>query len=375
MKNLPKNQPLLIRRGGTKDLSSFYMPDKQGVIHVRQNEEVLVACPGRDNQIKKLAIAETVVTCQGNEYFTRSGKQFTIEDFNCSSLVSHSARRNTNEKCEIPGELTVIDIGFELPDKSFYTLMKTCFDEKTSDAVYAKFIQTPSIAAAQHGEPRPTFIEGDFYPDIKVNSMYVKDGQRNSISRILGSNELAVKYIGEGDYYLARGHLTARADYVFSSHQRATFWYVNVAPQWQTFNGGNWNFLESSVRGFTGRQDQDIVIYTGTHGIATLPDVNNVQKPLYLYVDDNNIGKIKVPELFWKVLYEPMTQRGLAFVGINNPYLTTYTPLCKNVCDQIDWLSWQPTKQKLGFGYCCDVNELRKTIKTIPKLKVVELLV
>jgi len=144
--------------------------------------------------------------------------------------------------------LKVIDVGFDLPDGSFITVLKTCFDEVNKDAIYAKFLMTPSISGAQIGEQRPTFVEGSFYPSIKVNSKYVKEGQKATFAQILGSQELAEKYIGEGDYYLARGHLAARADFVFSSHQRATFWYVNVAPQWQTFNGGNWNTLEDNVR-------------------------------------------------------------------------------------------------------------------------------
>lgn len=44
--------------------------------------------------------------------------------------------------------------------------------------------------------------------------------------------------------FLARGHLTAKSDYIFASGQRATFFFTNAAPQWQPFNAGNWNNLE-----------------------------------------------------------------------------------------------------------------------------------
>ena len=142
----------------------------------------------------------------------------------------------------------MIDIGFEMPDGSFLTILRTCFDEANKDALYAKFVMTPAIGGAQIGEQRPQFIEGSFYPDIKVNSKYVKEGQKETFAQILGSQAQADKFIADGDYYLARGHLAARADFVYSSQQRATFWYVNVAPQWQTFNGGNWNTLEDNVR-------------------------------------------------------------------------------------------------------------------------------
>jgi hypothetical protein len=132
--------------------------------------------------------------------------------------------------------------------------------------------------------------------------------------------------------------------------------------------------LESSVRSFTAQNNQNLTIYTGTYGISSLPDINNNETPLYLYTDNNNIGKIKVPELFWKVLYEPRSQKAIAFVGVNNPYLSDFTPLCSDVCYQLKWLKWKANNQKLGYGYCCDVNELRQTIKEIPKFKVSELL-
>lgn len=69
-----------------------------------------------------------------------------------------------------------------------------------------------------------------------------------TVGQILGSSTLGTNYIKDIDYYLARGHLAARADFVYSTHQRATFWYINTAPQWQTFNSGNWKVLEDNLR-------------------------------------------------------------------------------------------------------------------------------
>lgn len=64
--------------------------------------------------------------------------------------------------------------------------------------------------------------------------------QRRTIGRILGSDKLASDIISNTtELYLARGHLTAKADYVFAALQMTTFYYINVAPQWQSFNNGN----------------------------------------------------------------------------------------------------------------------------------------
>lgn len=45
----------------------------------------------------------------------------------------------------------------------------------------------------------------------------------------------------------------------------ATFWYTNAAPQWQTFNGNNWNSLENDARSLAARLGKDLDVYTGTY--------------------------------------------------------------------------------------------------------------
>ena len=78
---------------------------------------------------------------------------------------------------------------------------------------------------------------------------------------ILGSKELGEKYVkSSGDYFLSRGHTSAKADFALASLQRATFHIANVAPQWQTFNGGNWNTLEANLRAYVAKLGRDIKV-------------------------------------------------------------------------------------------------------------------
>jgi len=63
-------------------------------------------------------------------------------------------------------------------------------------------------------------------------------------------------------------------------------------------------------------------VYTGTYGVATLPNVNGIETELYLYVDSNGNKAIPVPKFYWKAVYDPKGQAGVAFVGINNPYVS-----------------------------------------------------
>jgi DNA/RNA endonuclease G (NUC1) len=106
---------------------------------------------------------------------------------------------------------------------------------------------------------------------------------------------------------MSRGHMTAKADFVYGAHMRATFWFMNVAPQWQTFNGGNWNNMEMSTRSFAGGYDNNLDVYTGTHGVTTLADVNGNEVPIHIAYDANNNGILRVPALYWRVVFDPTT--------------------------------------------------------------------
>jgi DNA/RNA endonuclease G (NUC1) len=75
-----------------------------------------------------------------------------------------------------------------------------------------------------------------------VDNLYTQNSQKAAIASLVGQ-ALADAYVNS-TYFLARGHLAAKSDFVLAQPQRATFTFVNCAPQWQPFNGGNWNTLE-----------------------------------------------------------------------------------------------------------------------------------
>lgn len=85
-----------------------------------------------------------------------------------------------------------------------------------------------------------------------------------------------------------------------------------------------------------------------------------------------------VPRMFWKVLYDPTTKAGVAFVGLNNPYQDAATipadVLCKDICSQIPWLSWNQKDIKKGYSYCCEVNDFRAAFPDLPSFTVSSLL-
>lgn len=48
--------------------------------------------------------------------------------------------------------------------------------------------------------------------------------------------------------FFAKGHLTPNADFQLESWRDVTFMFVNVQPQWQEINGGNWEQVEQATR-------------------------------------------------------------------------------------------------------------------------------
>lgn len=109
-----------------------------------------------------------------------------------------------------------------------------------------------------------------FSSGVDPTNLYKRATQRTTFTTLLGSATLAEEYIHlTNDYFLSKGHLVAKADFLYGAQQLTTFWYTNAAPQWQTFNGNNWNAMENDCRAFAGSIGADLEVYTGTY-VSTL---------------------------------------------------------------------------------------------------------
>ncbi|KAJ8877248.1 hypothetical protein PR048_021702 [Dryococelus australis] len=255
--------------------------------------------------------------------------------------------------------------------------MEVCFDQTLGNVIYTQFDLVKNIGGLQTGFPRPSWNRGTFYPHFNPNTLYTRNQQLATVRSILGSAEQGSKYISStSDYFLARGHLTAKTDYVYGSQHRATFYYVDAAPQWQVFNNGNWLTLENNVRRYASSRAVNLVVYTGTYGVTSLPDVHNIERELWLYVNGTQRG-LPVPKLFWKVVYNPINRSAAVFIGLNNPYIekpgNDYI-ICPDVSSKISWLTWDKTNIKKGYSYACEVSAFRSVVNTLPAFTVSRLL-
>ncbi|ETN62076.1 alkaline nuclease [Anopheles darlingi] len=303
-----------------------------------------------------------IVTCEGNDELGYAAGSYNISHFTCQRPVYHVAER-TGGRCY--GDSTLIRIGFELAPDRFVQLYEVCFNELQLHSHYVKYNLSPHNGHHQRAVKRPSFLQGGFYRDLKMNSIYTFVKQHATVQRILGTKARADAVLdSKRGLFLSRGHLAAKSDFIFGSHQRASFWLMNVAPQWQRFNALNWQRIETAVKEYITANDLWLTVYTGTYGVLELLDGNGDPQQIFLDYDAarDPPGRIPIPKLFYKVLIDEQTQSGIALIGVNNPHATPEEiaeqyVVCKDVSSAIDWIHWKRDSIPDGYSYACDVNE------------------
>jgi hypothetical protein len=342
-----------------------------GRINLNSGESLTIACSGSGRTVQHPLGANNLqfvtVSCVNDVLFSNS--QFLSSagrfgEFTCSSHAFHEARRTTRT-C-FGGNL-LIEIGFTVQN-TFFPLYHSCFDENRLEVLYTIYDQLTTNAVHQSGVTRPSFLPGNFFGSLPVNNLYTQVTQRNTIAAIVGQ-ELANQYI-TSTQFLARGHLAAMTDFVFATGQRASFYFINVAPQFQPFNGGNWMWLEARLRTRIGAAGYNTIMYTGTFGVTQLRDQAGVLRDIYLHEN----RQIPVPLYYYKVAYDESRSIATAFVGINNPYYTLQEiqrdlVFCQDHCrgnNAFSWLTWQPDNIAFGYSFCCTLEDFRRTVPHLP---------
>ena len=100
--------------------------------------------------------------------------------------------------------------------------------------------------------------------------MYKKKEQKK-MEKFYGLSNVVDSTSGSQDWF-AKGHLSPDAAFVYQREQDATYYYVNAAPQFQSFNAQNWRFLEEGVRDLAKRYTS---IYSYLCSFNGLDPLNN----------------------------------------------------------------------------------------------------
>jgi hypothetical protein len=336
-----------------------------------------VACEGTNNFL----IATNAQFNSGKCATAGTNLQIGTQNLGYGSLGCNAVVKETIKEtgtCSTIG--TKIEIGWQV-NSAYINQLTVCHVQSNDNTLYAVHtIYGANAAADDKDNARPSFRKGNYFVGVDVETAYSQDGQLVTVSDIVGSSTLGAQYIDTTkSYYFARGHLAPDGDFIDAGSQDATYYYINAAPQWQSFNNGNWKALEFGTRDLAISRVIDVVVYTGTFETLTLADVNGVQKPIYLATDGNNNNVLPAPKYYWKVVHDPASNKATAFIGINNPHLTSVTGadvFCTDVCSQVGWMSWSNRFDiPKGYMFCCTAAGLHNVVAHAPNLGSIGLLV
>ncbi|KAG5680888.1 hypothetical protein PVAND_010367 [Polypedilum vanderplanki] len=369
-----KHQPLIIHPNTSKFL---HPTDRSGVITIRHNDEIELFCSTGFSHPSTIVGNSVRISCKQSGHFRLNHGRADVssENFQCRKHPYHSARRRMDERCF--NNATIVDIGFNIGNK-FLIVMTLCHDESIQTTYYAQYKLTPANIAAQRGIKRPSFIQSDFFPGKDINLLYSREHQRKIFrADILGVDDDDDENEEEEVVYLSRGHLAAKGDFIYGNEQRATFYYINAVPQWQSFNGLNWRAIEDGSRRLAADRNITLNVYTGTYGILSLRDSYGQAQNVYL---DMVNKQVPVPKYFYKILFDAKGNSGTVFVCANNVYaskdeINRDYIICNDVSDEIKYINWKRKDTKRGYCYACHVDEFLEKVSHVKGLSVENLLI
>nr|QEO32920.1 nuclease [Anthonomus grandis] len=364
--------PLLVRN------SNFVYPSGAGrsTITFAAGETIDFACPGGrlvlDGASTTLQVA--TASCVSGTRFIVNNARYLWNQVRCSANPVSSSRY-TGKACEAGGREA--EIGFAITNTRFARTMLICFDVTRQTTIYSYYDLIPAINQQITGTPRPSWTQGSgMFTLNNVNTLYTTATQRVTINGLLGLSSTSTTVIQNNNYFLSRGHLTARSDFFYAAQQNSTFHFLNALPQWQTFNGFNWDQAEKDVQDYAERNNAQLQVWTGGFNVTTLPHSRTgVETELYLSVSGSQ-RLLPVPDLFWKVVYNPTTKRGVALIGVNNPYKTAnqINRFCDDRSDLLTWLNWRKNDQARGISWACTVPAFRRIVNSFPNVEISGLL-
>lgn len=354
--------------------SEFYPFSDSGHVVVAVDKEIEFACTSSLDS--PLSGKSATAKCVGGSTFKIGNKEHDVSAIKCTSWPSFVGKKS-GSSCN--GGTTLINVGFELSGSRFAKQYEVCFNENEEVTRYVHHTLDPGSNYYATGVDRINFAPGGYFAGKNVDKLYTQVVQKETIDKALGED--SSRYFDSAkNVFLARGHMAAKADFVYPPQQRATFLFLNAAPQWQVFNAGNWASVEDGVRAWVSKNKKHVDCWTGVWGVTTLPNKDGKHTELYLAYDHNGNGLIPVPKLYFRVVIEPSTKKGIVFVGVNNPHLSLAEIkrdyiLCDDVSDRINWINWKRTDITAGYSYACDVSEFRKKVSNLPAFSVSGLLV
>jgi len=335
------------------------------------------------------------VTCKNGRFDIGTVTHFDIYGVTCAMRIQPRITKifGESEPCantgadgrtdDLVGHLHTVHIGFQV--RSSYTKMiELCIDEKAYGTLWTQHsVYGVSIYENDHNH-RPGFLADNynehryfnFSSDGGMNSLYSINHQFDVVNRILGTDELPdgeeIIIKGNNKRSWNRGHISPDADFVMDYQQDATYFFINIAPQFGNFNQRNWVRVESACRSKSHYLRTTTTVTSGTYGSLDYPDIAGTEKDLWINWDsDGGVERIPVPKYYWKVLYDQSSHSAVAFLGLNDIYSSDVTHTrCPSVCDKLTvWFHADYEDEDLGHITCCDLESFSKVVPFAPHHK------
>eukprot|EP00096_Caligus_rogercresseyi_P009052 TRINITY_DN3004_c0_g3_i1.p2 TRINITY_DN3004_c0_g3~~TRINITY_DN3004_c0_g3_i1.p2 ORF type:complete len:435 (+),score=113.00 TRINITY_DN3004_c0_g3_i1:101-1405(+) len=346
-------------------------------------EEVIMSCPGGKLRFNKQRESLVSTNCGSSENDTRlifhdSDEAIELypghkdwKTLTCTRKILEETRTALQPCGPVSYSNVLINIGWA-SSGNFSPQFSVCHniaDEITWYSNHTIKGSLESFGTFEKDKSRPSYFKegSQFFTKSSASTSYKLKTQKNKLLNMFGPKNgyFSVRH----SFYLARGHLTPDGDFdlIHNSLADATYHYINVVPQWQSFNNGNWKVLEASVRLFASLLSEDLNIYTGTYGVLELTHSNGTQLPMYL--GENKL--IPVPEIVWKLVHASAQDEAMVFLGVNNPFLDHVDPICHDLCEDTHWNEFLGERRfeiKKGYLYCCSYQSVKKVIPWLPDL-------
>ncbi|XP_023343940.1 uncharacterized protein LOC111713331 [Eurytemora carolleeae] len=330
-------------------------PDAGRILRVVSGETILLSCPG--SSLIYSSSPSLLVLCKGTELQVKNTK-VRESQLGCVKPPRNEERR-TGEPCGPLQVGEIVELGYK-EDFSFKPVLSFCHEVDSEQTYYTQHtLRGSTLQFNSIDQTRPAFKEGKlFYKKISASATYSQRNQEKVLTSILGqdrSRELL------NSSFLARGHLAPDADFLYQDWQDATYYYGNIAPQWQSINNGNWRRLENSIRTKGKKLYRDLEIFSGTLGILQVNGETGLQE-IWLGTDGSK-KYIPVPEYFFKIIVDSVESKSIGIFCTNNPFLERVlrsTVLCTDICDETGWGDKFKNRFEVGDGliFCCSPAEM-----------------
>lgn len=350
MKSLGFAHALIIN---STDHRKFLYPDDDGNIFFQVNQEIFLSCPGSGNHFNiNPNHSYKTFRCNGVDRFEAWNKSYNFGELDCIKPPSHKI-------AQVPQHSITYAIGFVVDgDGTFIRLATIQFENSSYPASLAISIIPQGIAGSQRlmhvGRIRQEHCCDEEI--TKMNMVYKVEHQRKSLCHQMSeSKNSCLTNLESSGHFLTPVRLVPMSGHVYAIAGRSVDTYLNTAPMWTTICNGNWQAVKNFILETARVLRRELIVITGVGGQMKIKD--QIQG-LHLW-STGNLKKFSIPEYFWKIVLDPVSQRSKVFVVSNDPFLksnnkTSFMTLCR----EPNFLRTQRSRDPmLGLTYTCDVND------------------